>query len=89
MLESECVGMTSELDWMRKAMHDLSQPLTALECGLFVGTISVDGVKAPTAEELMATILAALEQCDKATKQVRAIQERMQNELEREGMGPV
>ena len=81
MLESEGVGVTSEMDWMRKAMHDLSQPLTALECGLFLGTMSVDGVRAPTPEELLTTILAALEQCDRATKQVRVIQERMRDEL--------
>ena len=81
MYESECVGAASQLAWMRQAMHDLSQPLTALECGLFVGTMSVDGAIPPTAEELLATILAALEQCDKATKQVRAIQERMQEAL--------
>lgn len=81
MRKSEVVGSTNDLDWMRKAMHDLCQPLTALECGLFLGTIGVDGVRAPTAEELLTTILAALEQCERATVQVRAIQERMHNQL--------
>ena len=81
MHDAECVGAMSELDWMRKAMHDLCQPLTALECGLFLGTMSADGVGTPTADELMATILAALRQCERATAQVRAIQERMRDEL--------
>jgi len=80
MHKAECVGSASELDWMKKAIHDLSQPLTALECGLFLGTMSADGVGAPTAEEMMATILAALRQCERATAQVRAMQERMQEE---------
>ena len=81
MHRSEWVGPKSELDWLRDAMHDLCQPLTALECGLFLGTVSADGVRAPTAEELLATILGALEECDKLTKLVRSIQERMQGEL--------
>jgi len=78
---TECVWSASALDWMLKAMHDLCQPLTALECGLFLGTMSADGVGPPTAEELMATILGALQQCERATAQVRAMQERMQIEL--------
>ena len=81
MHEAEWVGSASELGWMPKAMHDLCQPLTALECGLFLGTMRADGVEAPTAEELMATILAALNQCQRATALVRAMQERMQQEL--------
>lgn len=81
MHKSECHELTSELDWVRQAMHDLCQPLTALECGLYVGTMSADGIRAPTAEELLATILAALQQCERASMQVRAIQERMRDEL--------
>lgn len=81
MRDAECVLPVSERGWMPKAMHDLCQPLTALECGLFLGTMSADGVGPPTAEELMATILAALQQCERATALVRAMQERMQIEL--------
>lgn len=81
MHEADCVTPASKLDWLQKAMHDLCQPLTALECGLFLGTKSADGVRTPTAKESLATILAALEQCEKATQQVRVIQERMQEEL--------
>lgn len=68
----------SELEWMREALHDLTQPLTALECGLFIGTMSPDGIRAPNAEELLGAILQALEQCERVTNQLRAIQERVQ-----------
>ncbi len=67
----------NEWEWMRAALHDLSQPLTALECGLFIGTMSPDGVRAPNAQELLATILQALEQCERVSMQLRAMQERM------------
>ncbi len=60
---------------MRKALHDLSQPLTALECGLYIGTMSPDGVRPPTCEELLETILQALEQTERVTLQVRRMQE--------------
>ena len=63
--------------WIRQAMHDICQPLTALECGLYVGTMSPDGVRAPRAEELMATIAEAMVQCERVTAGVRMIQERM------------
>lgn len=79
MHKEECVEAAHELDWMRRAIHDLCQPLTALECGLFLGTVSADGGGGPTAEELMATVLAALKQCERATLQVRAIQRRLQD----------
>jgi len=63
--------------WMQKALHDLTQPLTALECGLFIGTMSPDGIRGPQAEELLHTILEALGQCERVTLQVRAMQDRM------------
>jgi hypothetical protein len=72
------------MEWMRHALHDMSQPLTALECGLFLGTMSPDGVTKPTAEELLETITAALVQCERLIKQVRAMQERMRQQPEEE-----
>ncbi len=74
------VGRSGDLqpDWIAEALHQLSQPLTALECGLYIGTMSPDGVRAPTREELMATILGALEQCERLTLNVRALQDRLQ-----------
>jgi hypothetical protein len=62
------------MEQMREAMHDLSQPLTALECGLHIGTMSPDGVRPPNTEELLETILQALAQTERVTAQVRAMQ---------------
>ncbi len=66
--------------WLPLALHNLAQPLTALEFGLFIGTMSPDGVRGPTAEELMATILDALGKCERVTMQVKAIQKRLNEE---------
>ncbi len=74
----ETDGLESTVEgWIGKALHDLSQPLTAIECGLYVGTMSPDGVSAPTAEELLRTINEALEQAGRAITQVRAMQDRL------------
>jgi len=78
--EEEMGFETENTPWLRAALHDLCQPLTALECGLYIGTISPDGIRAPRAEELMATITAALAQCERMTLKVRAIQSRMNGE---------
>ena len=76
---------TEAKQWLRQAMHDISQPLTALECGLFIGTMSPDGVRAPTPEELLGTILEALAQCERVSTQLRAIQERLLGDSQSEG----
>ncbi len=65
--------------WLRQALHDVCQPLTALECMLYVGTMSPDGIRAPTSEELLATVQEALAQCERATRGVRAIQDRLES----------
>jgi hypothetical protein len=69
--------VVSEMQWIRQELHDLAQPLTALECGLYLGTMSPDGVRAPRAEELLESILAALTQCERITARIRGIQDRM------------
>ena len=71
---------TGHTPWMCKAVHDLCQPLTALECGLYIGTMSPDGIRAPTATELLETILAALAQCERVTERLRVIQDRLNGE---------
>ena len=63
--------------WLRNALHDLCQPLTTLECALYIGTMSPDGVRGPTAEELLRTIHEGLVQCERMTAQVRTIQARL------------
>ena len=79
MHEPEIAGGKNEMEWMRKAMHDLCQPLTALECCLFLGTLSRDGAQAPTPEDLLGTIRGALEQCERVTGQLRVIQKHMRD----------
>ena len=77
MRETQTFPSTDATDWMRRALHDLSQPLTALECGLYLGTMSPDGTRASTHEELLKTILEALVQAERVISQVRAMQERL------------
>jgi hypothetical protein len=87
--DGEEIGLqTGNTPWIREALHDLCQPLTALECGLYIGTISPDGIRAPRAEELMATITAALAQCERMTSKLRAIQGRMNGEGKDAVAGP-
>jgi hypothetical protein len=82
-LRAEEQAKPKEQTWMLDALHDLCQPLTALECGLFLGTMSPDGVREPTAEELLATILEGLVQCERVSTQLRVVLERMQNGFQR------
>jgi len=71
---------TGNAPWIGEALHDLCQPLTALECGLYIGTISPDGVRAPTPEELLETIQEALRQCERLATGLRVIQDRTNRE---------
>ena len=73
-------SQADESQWLRSALHDISQPMTALECGLYIGTMTVDGNRTPQAEELMATIRAALEQCHRVSSQLRLMQERLHSQ---------
>jgi hypothetical protein len=66
--------------WIGAALHDLFQPLTALGFVLYLGKRSPDGVRAPTTEELMATIDDAQGQCERLSTRLRAIQDRMYRE---------
>jgi hypothetical protein len=81
----ETEARLEKMERMQKALHDLSQPLTALECGLHIGTMSPDGVREPTAEELLETILQALAQAERVTAHVRTMQELL-NESEQVGI---
>jgi hypothetical protein len=62
--------------WMREALHDLCQPLTALECCLYIGTMENQG-EPPTEADMRATIAAALTECERLMARVRAMQERL------------
>jgi hypothetical protein len=76
----DSAAQSGNTPWIREALHDLCQPLTALECGLYIGTMSPDGVRAPRADELLATILEALAQAERLSAALRVIQDRMNSE---------
>ncbi len=62
--------------WMRVALHDLCQPLTALECCLYVSTMDIDGER-PNVEDLREAIRAALVECERMMSRVRVMQEKL------------
>ena len=70
----------SEAMWMEELLHDLCQPLTALQCRLFLATMTRGEARADEMEQAVAD---ALKQCDRAIGLVRLMQERV---LETEGV---
>ena len=67
------VGSPSDREWMRQALHDLSQPLTAMECRLYLGVMSGE----PEAAELVETIRESLVECERLMARVRAMQDHL------------
>jgi len=65
--------------WMRKALHDLCQPLTALDCLLYVGVGSNGGGTAGGADSkaLEQALEGAARECGRMMEMVRAMQSRM------------
>ena len=61
------------LQKMRQGLHDLAQPLTALQCRLWLGTM--DG---PTAPDVHATLQDSLRECDRMIAGLRAMQEHLE-----------
>ena len=58
---------------MEDSLHDLCQPLTALQCRLFLATMATG---AGRMDEMEQAVADALKQCDRAIELVRAMQER-------------
>ena len=65
------------VEWMRGAIHDLCQPLTALECRLFLGTLGPQGVGSPAPEEMREAIHLGLVQCGRMMPPVRAMRDKL------------
>lgn len=80
MRDAEAMGCSTTPEWIKNALHELCQPVTALECGLFVGMMGSDGIGPPKAEELIVTIRGAMEQCERISGQLRAMQARIQSD---------
>ncbi len=60
---------------MRKALHDLAQPLTAMECRLSLNILFPD--EEVQVDELLETIHESLAQCRQLMVHVRSMQDRL------------
>ena len=70
-------ALLQEKAWMRGALHDLSQPLTALECRLYLGMMGTgDGPQADAAE-MRTSVEESLQQCERIMVMVRAMQDHL------------
>lgn len=63
--------------WMQGALHDLCQPLTALQCRLALATLVQKNGREEEVRELRATVIESLVECERLIGHVR----RMQNGL--------
>ena len=63
-----------ELVWeVSKGLHDLCQPLTALQCRLYLGSTEEE----PSA--MVGALEESLKECERVMDQVRQLQEKMQD----------
>jgi len=75
--------ITEKKDWMRVALHDLCQPLTALECRLYLATLETEdlaephSLASPELRSLRETVRDALLECERMMELVRGMQERL------------
>lgn len=62
---------SGELTWVSEALHELCQPLTALECRLFLG------LRESSEEAMLAALKESMIQCERLIDGVRAMQIRL------------
>ncbi len=74
-LESEATARPDD-DWMRHGLHDLCQPLMALECLLFVNREPVEG-ESLDASVLRGVIQEGLVECQRMLVLMQGMQQRM------------
>lgn len=60
-------------DWIQEALHDLSQPLTALQGRLFLATLHAPGSEHEHAE-MRRAVEDGLQQCERMMVSVRTMQ---------------
>lgn len=63
-------------DWIQNALHDLSQPLTALQGRLFLATLHSPGSEEECAE-MRHAVEDGLQQCERMMVIVRSMQRNM------------
>lgn len=78
-LASKTDAIPGDRKWMKDALHDLCQPLTALECRLYLGSIGYGG--GAEAEEMRTAMREGLLQCERMITQVRGMQDRLNGTL--------
>ncbi len=65
-------------EWMRKALHDLCQPLTALDCLLYLNSLpDADAGDVKDSAALQRAIHDAMVECSKMMELVRSMQARI------------
>lgn len=76
--ETGVSGRGSEMQvWMQVALHDLCQPLTALQCRLTLATMVTKNGREEEIQELRATVAESLAECDRLIGHVRRMQDGM------------
>jgi hypothetical protein len=73
----ECSTETTVPMWMRGTLHDLCQPLMALECQLYLASLGVGDASEPGSSEPRAMFASGLDQCQRMIQLIRAAQMRM------------
>lgn len=63
--------------WMRKTLHDLCQPLMALECQLYLASLEVENKMQRDVSAERETFESALHQCQRMIQLIRAAQMQM------------
>jgi len=69
-VDAERSAPDTQSEWLQTALHDFAQPLTALECGLFLSTLDAD----QDARALRQTLDAAMVQCQRMLVCFRELQ---------------
>jgi len=68
--DTQAEWLHRQAEWLQTALHDFAQPLTALECGLFLSTLDAD----QDARALRQTVDAAMVQCQRMLVCFRELQ---------------
>lgn len=63
--------------WVREAFHDLCQPLTALQCQLYLALLEVDDSPHQEAKVQREMFEAGLDECKRMIHLIRAAQSKM------------
>ena len=61
--------------WINEALHDLCQPVTALQCRLFLASLAAPDASRASMDE---ALREALTQCERVMERVRQMQTRME-----------